>query len=719
MQVWFLIVVILVNLSLSLVILSRVRKASATAYFALSSLFVVFWAVGTLLMLYAPLIQFSTLGLILFLIAPMATTLYMVLFARNFSTTKQTDSRKLAVILTTGMILIAAFTVYGLIQSNQVLQIISGRTNIVNFGEPWFVVYGAYFAVMFSVAYSYLFVGALRHKGRMKSQIQVVFVGIFATSFISLVTNIILPIAGNTEYLWIGPTSTIVYIIATSYAMIRYRLFDIRLALVLTFTYVLSLAALAAIYYTAAFGISALLLQGQLSFSRSIVDVSLALLLAFLFQPIRKFFDSLTSRVFYQGNYKVNDFFAQLSHILSTTTDLHQLLRKSAEMVARTIKATDITFLVYDTQHHVLEVAVGKRSRSKIPRGDVHSLDALALSRSGTPIVRSLLDEGDRQLRRMMLSHKVAVILPLIRQDKIIGYLFMGEHLKNDYARRDIRVIKTISDELVIGIENALSLQEVKDLNAHLEQRIDAATKELRRSNTQLHKLDEAKDEFISMASHQLRTPLTSIKGYISMLLDGDAGKVSKDQQHLLQEVFISSERMVRLIGDFLNVSRLQTGRFTIDKHPVNLTKLVVQEIESLEPNAITHGLTFDFNQPKNIPELQLDENKIQQVIMNFCDNAIYYSKENSHVKVKLALVKGFVELTVKDTGIGVPAAEQEQLFGKFFRATNARKQRPDGTGVGLFLAKKVIDAHGGEIIFFSKQGKGSTFGFRLPVKKR
>lgn len=135
MQVWFLIVVILVNLSLSLVILSRVRKASATAYFALSSLFVVFWAVGTLLMLYAPLIQFSTLGLILFLIAPMATTLYMVLFARNFSTTKQTDSRKLAVILTTGMILIAAFTVYGLIQSNQVLQIISGRTNIVNFIE--------------------------------------------------------------------------------------------------------------------------------------------------------------------------------------------------------------------------------------------------------------------------------------------------------------------------------------------------------------------------------------------------------------------------------------------------------------------------------------------------------------------------------------------------------------------------------------------------------
>jgi len=115
---------------------------------------------------------------------------------------------------------------------------------------------------------------------------------------------------------------------------------------------------------------------------------------------------------------------------------------------------------------------------------------------------------------------------------------------------------------------------------------------------------------------------------------------------------------------------------------------------------------------------MQLDENKIQQVIMNFSDNAIYYSKENSTIKIKLEIVGDNVEFTVKDTGIGVPKDEQDQLFNKFFRATNARKQRPDGTGVGLFLAKKVIDAHDGQIIFHSTEGKGSTFGFRLPLPK-
>jgi len=275
---------------------------------------------------------------------------------------------------------------------------------------------------------------------------------------------------------------------------------------------------------------------------------------------------------------------------------------------------------------------------------------------------------------------------------------------------------------LGIAIQNALSLQEVRDLNAHLEQRIDAATKELRASNAQLQRLDEAKDEFISMASHQLRTPLTSIKGYLSMLIEGDMGTISKEQKQVLNEAFMSSERMVRLIADFLNVSRLQTGKFVIEKHPVDLALLVQHEVNSLKPNAAAREQKFIYRAPKNIPLMELDESKIQQVVMNFADNAIYYSKDAGTITISLKKTKnGYVEFTVKDQGIGVPEKERTQLFNKFFRATNARRARPDGTGVGLFLAKKVIDEHGGEIIFESKEGKGSTFGFRLPlsVKRR
>jgi len=253
-------------------------------------------------------------------------------------------------------------------------------------------------------------------------------------------------------------------------------------------------------------------------------------------------------------------------------------------------------------------------------------------------------------------------------------------------------------------------------LNETLQQRIDEATRELRASNAQLQRLDKAKDEFVSMASHQLRTPLTSVKGYISMVLEGDAGKISDKQEHLLSEAFISSERMVRLISDFLNVSRLQTGKFIIDKRPLNLAKVVEQELDSLSTNASSRGLKFSYKPPANFPILNIDEDKIRQVIMNFSDNAIYYSGESTEIKVNLSVDGDNCKFTVKDTGIGVPHSEQAQLFSKFYRASNARKQRPDGTGVGLFLAKKVINAHGGDVIFESTEGKGSTFGFSLPI---
>jgi len=120
---------------------------------------------------------------------------------------------------------------------------------------------------------------------------------------------------------------------------------------------------------------------------------------------------------------------------------------------------------------------------------------------------------------------------------------------------------------------------------------------------------------------------------------------------------------------------------------------------------------------PKKFPILELDEGKMRQVIMNYADNAIYYSKEGTAIEVALVVEGNRCRFTVKDKGIGVPVDETAQLFTKFYRATNARRQRPDGTGVGLFLAKKVINAHGGDVIFESEEGKGSTFGFSLPIK--
>jgi signal transduction histidine kinase len=231
-------------------------------------------------------------------------------------------------------------------------------------------------------------------------------------------------------------------------------------------------------------------------------------------------------------------------------------------------------------------------------------------------------------------------------------------------------------------------------------------------------KADKTKSDFLSIASHQLRTPLTSIRGYSSMLLEGDFDPLTKSQEGAVSEIHTGSERMAYLIDDLLNVSRLQSGRFVINKTRCNLSEMVYSEIEQASIVADSHKITVKFND-KNwsaLPEVDIDRGKIGEVLSNIIDNAIFYSQPDSAIEISLTQEGKFIEFRVKDSGIGVPKDEQGDLFTKFYRASNARTKRPDGTGIGLFLAKKIINSHDGKIIFESREGKGSVFGFRLPI---
>ena len=497
----------------------------------------------------------------------------------------------------------------------------------------------------------------------------------------------------------------------------RFGVLDVRFVVVRTMSYILTLIWVALIFCLAAFALSYVFARDQVADSGALfgpIAIASALTAALVLQPLKRFFNRFTDKLLYTDNYSLNQFTVQVSQTLNSTNDLRLLLERTSQLIAGTVRASQAFFFVnlLEEGHYM---SAGTERHSRVTLSEFEGIHVYA--GHNAPAVISQFDKA-HPLHRMMVSHRLGLVMPLHKGDTTIGYLCLGQPRGFGYTNRDLHALKSIADELTIAIQNALSVEEVRKLNGSLEQRVSSATHELRTSNAQLQRLDEAKDEFISMASHQLRTPLTSIKGYLSMLIDGDVGSVTKEQKHMLNEAFVSSERMVRLIGDFLNVSRLQTGKFVIEKHPVDLALLVQREVEGLAQNAAGRGMSFVYKKPKGIPMLNLDENKIQQVVMNFADNAIYYSKEKSKITVSLKKVGEFVEFKVTDTGIGVPKSEQANLFNKFFRATNARRARPDGTGVGLFLAKKVIDDHGGSIIFESKEGKGSTFGFRLPIPK-
>ncbi len=309
---------------------------------------------------------------------------------------------------------------------------------------------------------------------------------------------------------------------------------------------------------------------------------------------------------------------------------------------------------------------------------------------------------------RRQVPLKSLYVMKLLARRRLVGILVVGFlNPADQLSASDTQLMDRLCDSIGVALDNKLLFEENQSV-----------LRQLRESNAKLRELDEAKDDFISMASHQLRTPLTSVKGYLSMILEGDVGKITPTQRTMLNQAFFSSQRMVYLIADLLNVSRIKTGKFLIEPSPVDLSAVVEEEIGQLQEIAKTHSLKLKYKKPAKFPELMLDETKTLQVIMNFIDNAIYYTPGGGTITVSLEDKPSVVELRVTDDGIGVPRSEQAHLFTKFYRAGNARKARPYGTGLGLFMAKKVMVAQGGSLIFESKENKGSTFGFVLSKTK-
>lgn len=346
------------------------------------------------------------------------------------------------------------------------------------------------------------------------------------------------------------------------------------------------------------------------------------------------------------------------------------------------------------------------------------SLGTPWMNGSGGAALLDLLTADAIQLHELGVSSKSAIssvcaqlgvgsvcAVRLLARGSVVGVMIVG--LESAPAEADVDFIMRLSESVGVAIDNKLLLDEIQRF-----------TKRLSQANMKLQKLDETKDEFISMASHQLRTPLTSIKGYLSMVLEGDAGEVNPTQRKMLDQAFVSSQRMVALIADLLNVSRLRTGKFVIEPSMTNLADVVKGEVAQLKETAAGRHLDLDCVVPPSFPLLYMDETKTRQVVMNFIDNAIYYTPAGGHITVKLTETAAAIEFSVTDDGIGVPRSEQYHLFTKFYRAGNARKARPDGTGLGLFMAKKVIVAQGGAVLFKSRSGKGSMFGFTFSKAK-
>jgi PAS domain S-box-containing protein len=235
------------------------------------------------------------------------------------------------------------------------------------------------------------------------------------------------------------------------------------------------------------------------------------------------------------------------------------------------------------------------------------------------------------------------------------------------------------------------------------------------RDVTREREIDRQKTEFVSVASHQLRTPLTSIKWFLEMMIDGDLGKLTAEQLETLKQVFASNERMIDLVNRLLNVSRIESGRVKVEPKPTDLNEIIKGAVIEVTPLANQLQQKLEVKK-SDLPVINIDQKLIREVVVNYLSNAIKYTPPGGKIFVSAKEEGAELIVAIKDNGIGIPVEQQTKIFQKFFRAENAVARETEGTGMGLYVCKSIVELSGGRTWFESIPDKGTTFYFSLPV---
>jgi signal transduction histidine kinase len=557
-----------------------------------------------------------------------------------------------------------------------------------------------------------ILISKYRHSsGRERNQLQVIFLGCFLTAFFLVLTNVILP-----NFIQTPPTVTRFGIYSAlfltgsmAYAIIRHGFMDIRLAVTRAITFGLLITLLAAIYAVTFLPVSNLFFtDNKISTGQYALNILLVVILAATFQPLKRTFEKITDNIFYRGGYDSDSLLSNLGEIMAREIDLERLTSNVNSEITNQMKLSKAVIIVLDDDEVFYEANAISNNHRTMSRDELQKI--------GSGVVVKVLIESN-EAKEILDKYDIDVFVDLKSTNELVGYLLLGGKKNGDiFNNTDIKTLNILAHELAIAIHNAKSYTQIQNFNKTLQKRIDDATTQLREANEHLKELDQLKNEFLSMATHQLNTPLTVVDGYLTMVNDGVVSEPAERKDYL-EKTLERVRSMKRMVADFLNVSRIETGKFIIEVKPTDINKMISEEVNGLGTSAKTKNVFLQFIPPKHpIPLVEIDEQKTRQAIMNLIDNAIYYTP-NGDVKVYLNSDKDTMTFNVVDNGIGVPEKQKEQLFQKFFRADNAKSERPNGNGVGLFLVKRVIEDQGGKIIFESTEGKGSTFGFTLPIK--
>lgn len=300
------------------------------------------------------------------------------------------------------------------------------------------------------------------------------------------------------------------------------------------------------------------------------------------------------------------------------------------------------------------------------------------------------------------------ILSPVMRSDKLLGVLTLG-------TKRPINMLNNEETDLIVLITNLINFAfKIQDV----EKTLSDVTQEVYKMNSKLHDLDKLKDDFVSIASHELRTPMTAIRSYAWMALNRSDTQLTDKMRKYLQRTLVSTERLINLVNDMLNVSRIESGRLEIEPQEMDLENLVGEVLVEIDAKAKEKNLHI-INEAKELPKIFADPNKVHQILLNLLGNSLKFTKENGNIKISYFNDGKMMHISISDDGVGIAPDDVQRLFKKFSRLDNSyiAASSTGGTGLGLFICKSLVELMKGQISVKSAGvGKGTTFTFSLPV---
>ena len=535
------------------------------------------------------------------------------------------------------------------------------------------------------------------------------------------------PLMFNRE--WFSPFGMVLFALyppILTYAILKYRLMDIRVALGRVFIYLAT--------FSSVFALDSLIFLlgvryfGPLSTnSRNFYSTLLPVIIfSFLFfRLFFKIFSKIASRYFYYSFSSVKEILTTLGR--ETTSVLE--IKKLAEIVTKTLfesfKLNRAVVLIKNPQTGFFQIEknIGFHEENGISLVKDNFLTQW-LEKNNQPLVAqelSLMIENARskkekekliKLKNDMEKIEAELCLPLVFEKKLIGMIVLGARSLNEaYTKEDIDLLTILADQLSITFENAYLYSKLKDLSENLQEKVDQQTKRLK-------ELLKTKDEFLHIVSHQLRTPLTVLRGYLHLWKSEKFEELPLEKRKRIREYIIdSAERLHNIIKDVLQVVDLEGGRITVKYELVDLKKLVKRVYEIVKPIYQEKGISFKIESSLKKKFVKTDPRFLEIALENILDNAAKYTPKKGKVKVNLLSQKDRFIIKVKDNGIGFSDEDKKILFEKFARGKRAWTLNPNGSGLGLYIVKKVIENLDGEIKIESQgANKGTEIEIILPL---